>query len=181
MKHNIRFPLARRFSRVGWPCSCPVARCRLVCGGRATDLDRAGANAFWSTPGNWSPAGPPVDGDRLTFPSTASRLVNTNDLPGLRAQGIVFNGPAGGVTLRGNILLVTADITAIHLDGFDTMDCNVVFPTGGSIIAGQPGTLIVNGDVLVGGSAPELFLFNLSFTNFDRVPAWDWGKLRDVL
>jgi autotransporter-associated beta strand protein len=125
----------------------------------------AGANALWSTPGNWSPAGAPANGDTLTFSSTASRLVNTNDLPGLRAQSIVFNGPAGGVTLRGNVVLVNADITAVHSSGFDTIDFTVEFPTGGSIVAGQPGTLIINGNILVGGNGLDLLLFSLSFPN----------------
>jgi hypothetical protein len=52
----------------------------------------AGANAFWSTPGNWSPAGPPANGDTLTFPDTASRKDNTNDLLNLRVQSVRFTG-----------------------------------------------------------------------------------------
>jgi len=124
-----------------------------------------GANAFWSTAGNWSPAGPPVGGDSLTFPSTASRLINTNDLPGLHVRSIVFNGAAGGVTLRGNVVLVDVDVTAIHAAGFDTVDFNLEFPTGGALQASQPGTLIVNGNVLAGGVNPELVLLSLSYTN----------------
>jgi hypothetical protein len=49
-----------------------------------------GANAFWSTADNWSPPGPPVDGDSLTFPSSAARLVNSNDLTELRDQSVIL-------------------------------------------------------------------------------------------
>ena len=125
----------------------------------------AGANAFWSAAANWSPAGGPVNGDSLTFPSTASRLVNTNDLPGLRAQSIIFNGPAGGFTLRGNTVLIGSDVTAVHGSGFDTVDFTMQFPTSGSLVSAQPGTLIINGNILVGGTGLELVLFSLSFTN----------------
>ena len=33
----------------------------------------AGANAFWSTPSNWSPSGAPQNGEDLLFPANAPR------------------------------------------------------------------------------------------------------------
>src|SRR4029453_5160497 len=37
----------------------------------------------WSNPGNWADAKVPVSGDVLVFPASATRLVTTNDVPGL--------------------------------------------------------------------------------------------------
>lgn len=56
---------------------------------------------LWSNPGNWTPTGVPVQGDRLLFPSGASRLNNTNDLPwGTGFSHLVISGMS--YTLGGN-------------------------------------------------------------------------------
>jgi hypothetical protein len=73
-------------------------------------------NAFWSTPGNWSPAGVPVDGDSLVFPPDASEFAPVNDLPvGLEVHRMMFTG--GGYQLAGNGIVLTESVLSESNDG----------------------------------------------------------------
>jgi len=58
------------------------------------------ANALWSNPGNWGGTAP-VAGDSLVFPSSATNMSNTNDLPtGTSFNTITITAP--NYTLNGN-------------------------------------------------------------------------------
>src|SRR5262245_41737501 len=62
----------------------------------------AGPNAFWSTPANWNPAGPPQSGDDLGFLAGMPRQDSTNDLTGRSFHSTIFNGAGADYTLFGN-------------------------------------------------------------------------------
>ena len=40
----------------------------------------AANNPYWSSPGNWSPTGAPVDGDSVIFPAATLESNQNNDL-----------------------------------------------------------------------------------------------------
>ena len=125
-----------------------------------------GANADWSTAGNWSGPGPQT-GDLLAFGGT-SRLSSTNDLPaGTQFSGITFNAGAGGFTIGGNSLDLAGGITnnsastqtidlPLVLAGTQTLDAAAgeldiggnIGQTGGpgGIVISGPGTVLFFGD-----------------------------------
>lgn len=73
--------------------------------------DGGGADGFWQTGENWDANTPPAANDRLIFTGT-TRLSNTNNFTaGTAFDGIHFNFPAGGYTLRGNQITLGGDIT----------------------------------------------------------------------
>ena len=65
------------------------------------------ANGYWNNDANWSSGGKPVAGETnvaLFFPLAASRVVVTNNIPGLKISAIALNGDytlhgSGGATL----------------------------------------------------------------------------------
>ncbi len=117
---------------------------------RAADRRWTG-NAFanrWSEPGNWTPAGPPQDGDTLKFGNNASHLSNRNDLTDLRVHAIVFDGTAGAYTLSGNPVLLNAGITAAHGSGYNIVGLDVQFIHGGGTFGvAREGRLEISGQV----------------------------------
>ena len=115
----------------------------------------------WSEEDNWSPSGPPQDGDTLIFGNNASHKSNRNDLSNLRVQSIVFNGTAGGYTLRGNPILLNSDITAAHTAGFNSVRFDVQFINGGGTFnVVREGRLEIGGTVTLANNA-SLIAFTL--------------------
>ncbi|MGZ5494074.1 MAG: hypothetical protein ACXW3E_11720, partial [Thermoanaerobaculia bacterium] len=95
----------------------------------------------WSTAANWTPNAVPTDFDIPVFPSGASNLSNTNDLPaGTTFHQIIFN--ATGYTVSGNDFSVLTSITALQNAGVVTISA--------------PFTLVNNlslsGDFLISGN-----------------------------
>jgi hypothetical protein len=89
-------------------------------------LGTAGNN--WSTPNNWSPTGPPQNGDDLMFTNRVSSFI-TNDLTGLTLRSLTFRR---GFSVLGNGMTVT---TGIAYDGPDVvMGFNVETLTLGASI-----------------------------------------------
>ena len=86
-------------------------------GGHATSSD-------WSRLANWDTGTAPVDGDTLVFPAGAARLVNNNDIAGLRLAAIRFSGASGGYTLGGNGVVVTTSITSTNSAGANTISAD---------------------------------------------------------
>jgi len=73
-----------------------------------------GADANFSTTGNWSGCGgtAPGNGDNLIFPGSAARQTNNNDLSGRTFANILFNGTvASGYNISGNAFTLTGGIT----------------------------------------------------------------------
>ncbi|HEY4417341.1 MAG TPA: autotransporter-associated beta strand repeat-containing protein [Verrucomicrobiae bacterium] len=79
-------------------------------GASSTGLwDGGGANANWSTAGNWDNNAVPVFATSLTFAGNAG-LNNNNDLTGVSANNITFDSAAGAFTLAGNSLGLNGNI-----------------------------------------------------------------------
>ncbi len=84
-------------------------------------------NGNWSNGGNWSGGTAPNAGDNLIFPSGASNLSNTNDLP----QNTIFNSitlSGSGYTLGGNDIVLgpgLAGITDSVSSGGNTISLNI--------------------------------------------------------
>src|ERR1022692_1344827 len=66
----------------------------------------------WSTPANWSPAGPPQDGDDLFFINRVSNNI-INDLPFITVHSMIFYQAFG---LSGNPMTVTSEIACFATD-----------------------------------------------------------------
>ena len=80
-----------------------------------------GADANWSTAGNWFGDAAPVAGDDLVFPDSAMQKTNVNDLaPGTSFNSISFTDPEGGYNISGAPIIltngITSDITAEESD-----------------------------------------------------------------
>jgi len=72
--------------------------------------DGGGADANWSTAGNWNNDVVPVFATSLTFAGSAG-LSNTNDLTGVSANSITFDSAAGAFALNGNSLGLNGNIS----------------------------------------------------------------------
>jgi autotransporter-associated beta strand protein len=120
----------------------------------------------WSAEDNWSPSGPPQDGDTLIFGNNASHQSNRNDLQNLRVQSIVFDGTSGGYSLRGNAVRLNADITAAHTSGFNNVRFDVQFSSGGGVFnVVRGGRLEIAGAVtLANGGTLIAFTFGTNLT-----------------
>jgi hypothetical protein len=95
---SFRFTLIRLALLLGLLASPGIstihAATRIWSGGHAS-------SANWNLRDNWGGVAVPANGDTVVFPSGASRLVNTNNLAGLRLHEIQFLGLGGGFNLRG--------------------------------------------------------------------------------
>lgn len=78
---------------------------------------------LWSEPDNWSPSGPPVNGDTLVFPAGFSPY---NDLSSLEVHSIQFTGN-GSTYLSGNPISVESDITAANNNGEARVSFDITF------------------------------------------------------
>lgn len=152
-----------------WAC-CPT---------RATaqtfTWNSTGVFSSWSTPGNWSPAGPPTNGSDVVFATAAaSDTIPSNDLVGLSLNSLTLNNSNANTiwTIFGNAISVpTVNVTTA---GY-TLAMNAPLGTSGSPIAAltksgsgnlnltsssfansttvSGGTLFVNGTTLTGSGA----------------------------
>ena len=89
--------------------------------GKALSWSGGGANSYWNNTTNWGGGGTPANGDYLTFPAGATRLVNTNDLVGLKLINIQFTVGASNYNLYGNGISLTNGITAVYTVGTSTV------------------------------------------------------------
>src|SRR4029450_8746244 len=87
----------------------------------------------WSIRGNWRDAKVPVSGDVLVFPASATRLVTTNDVPGLVAGGVEvgqsgYSLDGAGLTLAsGSVSTISGDLTVASLSGAGSITFNTLF------------------------------------------------------
>ena len=89
--------------------------------GKALSWSGGGGNSYWNNTTNWGGGGTPANGDYLTFPAGATRLVNTNDLVGLKLINIQFTVGASNYNLYGNGISLTNGITAVYTVGTSTV------------------------------------------------------------
>ncbi|MGQ9806135.1 MAG: T9SS type A sorting domain-containing protein, partial [Chlorobiales bacterium] len=81
-----------------------------------------GGNGSWTTPGNWSPSGPPSDGDLARF--NAVGTVSVTDVP-----ATPIGGSIGGIDLLGNstvTLSTNAPAKTVTLTGFGSSAGNAL-------------------------------------------------------
>jgi hypothetical protein len=112
-----------------------------------------GADANWTTPGNWERGVAPVAGEDLVFPAGASQLTNTNNLmAGTTFHSITISG--SGYTLNGNAVTIadSQTITASYPTGTSTINLSVTsnFPT---INVTNMGATLVFGGNFTGSSS----------------------------
>ncbi|MDB6018139.1 MAG: Extracellular serine protease precursor [Pedosphaera sp.] len=104
--------------------------CASICFSEAKTLTWTGNAPFfnrWSEPGNWSPAGPPVNGDTVIFPAG---FTPNNDLTNLSLFSIQFTG-TGSTYLTGNPIHLDSDITAANNNGEARVTLDITFNSGG--------------------------------------------------
>jgi autotransporter-associated beta strand protein len=107
-----------------------------------------GADANWTTPGNWSGAGAaPLAGDTLVFGAGAAQKTANNDFPsGTLFAGLRFQD--SGYTITGNDLKLSAGISSTSTaGGSDTVELNVAltatetFNVAGTTLIDVTGTI----------------------------------------
>src|SRR5580698_7487319 len=82
--------------------------------GQSVDVwSGGGADTNWTTAGNWSSGGPPVNTDSLSYVSGVTNLTSTNNDTGLSLTAITFGSGAGAYVLNP----ATAGSNAIALTG----------------------------------------------------------------
>jgi autotransporter-associated beta strand protein len=100
--------------------------------------DGGAADAFWQSPANWAPDGPPSPGDDLVFPAGVVDTATTNNFPAGTKFGSITFGAA--YTVDGNRILIASTIE--HLgSGTTTISCDVTLD--GGLFATGPITLRV--------------------------------------
>lgn len=125
-----------------------------------------GSDRNWSTAGNWSPSGAPIDDDDIIIGSDADTSATVNDIVGLSVNSITFNadGPtaidttAQTLTIAGPVTRGTSDqILAIF--GPIVLDANSIW-TGvdlGPVSPTSSYSLDLNSNVLI-FEEPSLFI-----------------------
>src|SRR5437773_8209385 len=81
----------------------------------------------WSVAANWSPAQIPQAGNDLLFPSTTTRLVSSNDIPGISIHSIQINAP---MYLRGAAVTVSDGLASATPSGVVTVECPIILGGG---------------------------------------------------
>ena len=81
-------------------------------------------DAKWSTAGNWSPAGAPVNGDAVVFPGPGAATTVTNDLVELSLASLTLNN--GFLTIVGNRLGISSTLAVPAAGGNPTLDLPIV-------------------------------------------------------
>lgn len=118
------------------------AATRIWTGGHAS-------SANWNLRDNWGGVAVPANGDTVVFPSGAPRLVNTNNITGLRLHEIQFLGLGGGFNVRGGNLAVSNGIT-VAADAVNTLSVTSVTLHGSqALTVASGGQLTVNSDLLL--------------------------------
>jgi autotransporter-associated beta strand protein len=149
---SFRFTLIRLVLALGLVISLSVtstgAATRTWTGGHAS-------SANWNLRDNWGGIGVPANGDTLVFPSGAARLVNTNNIAGLRLNAIQFTGAVGNYNLRGLGLTVTNGITLIEGSSISVSLESLTLGASQAFHIPSGGSLVVNSDIALNG-------FNLS-------------------
>src|SRR5262245_23012304 len=109
--------------RFGAVSSLTKALLLIVLAGHLTSAARAaqiltwtglGTSQAWSLPANWAPPAVPSTNDTLIFPGNAQHPMSMNNILNLTVQSVIFTGPGGGITIQGQRLNVTRDVTATN-------------------------------------------------------------------
>lgn len=119
-------------------------------------------NNQWSTAENWTPIGVPTDGDSLVFPSGASNLSNSNNLPvGTSFVQITLSG--GNYALGGNGIALTSTLRQEAGTSGNTVNLPIDVGTNAvTLVAGGTnnsylrltGALSGSGPITISGAAP---------------------------
>ena len=119
-----------------------------------------GANANWSTPGNWNP-GVPNPGDSLIFDGSTQTSPNNDYTAGTLFGGITFPGTAAGFLIGGNQIDLSGATVINNSGGPQEFALPLITATNGS----GSGTLTFNTagsdlllDALISGSGAVLAL-----------------------
>ncbi len=115
-----------------WPIRILLTLVLVAIAGLTPEARHAGAatNRFWagptggnwSTPGNWNPVGPPVNGDALVFTGTSQGKTTNNDLVELTVASLTLNA---ATKITGNRLGISATV-AMTYAGIATLDLPLV-------------------------------------------------------
>jgi len=118
------------------------AATRIWTGGHAS-------SANWNLRDIWGGVAVPANGDTVVFPSGAARLVNTNNIAGLRLHEIQFLGLGGGYNVRGASLAVSNGIT-VAADAVNTLSVTSVTLHGSpALTVASGGQLTLNSDLVL--------------------------------
>ena len=95
--------------------------------GRAANKFWNGGTGNWNTSSNWDPAGVPVNGDDLFFPTLAvgGFTTTTNNIPPLARRFRTLNFTAGGYVVRGNAIVVSNGVASVSGVGANTLGVDV--------------------------------------------------------
>lgn len=108
----------------------------------ATDYTFNPTSGNWGTPGNWSPAGIPQDGDTATIPGGKTCRVEDDD----RAATSFQVGNFGTLKIVGHSLTITADSSFVDKGA-------LIFETDG----GNDGELVIGANLSISGDTSNIY------------------------
>lgn len=119
---------------------------------RAANKFWNGGTGNWNTSGNWDPAGVPVNGDDVFFPSLgagAFKLTTNNiPLPARRFRSVTFTD--GGYNVRGNAIVVTNGLSSVSGVGGNTVEIDVTLGANQTFVNNTP-FFTISGDINLAG------------------------------
>jgi autotransporter-associated beta strand protein len=129
-----------------------------------------GANAYWNNSANWGFAGTPANGDTVIFPASQPNELNTNNIPGLTLNQIVFAGAGGGYDIRGNAFTLTNGLIVTNTTGANTIENDIILTTASVLIVVSNGVSLaldgsLSGSVGVTKAGLGTLLYQCPFTD----------------
>ena len=106
-----------------------------------------GADNFWNTPANFSGT-VPANNDSLVFGANAVQQINTNNIPGLITESILFT--TAGWTLYGNPIINTNGLTNTTASGTVTFNSDLTFGNN-QTLSNAAGAMIFGGSLNLNG------------------------------
>ena len=112
----------------------------------AVHWNGSGANANWSSTGNWS-GGVPANGTSLTLgAATGANVVANNDLVGKSFSGIPFASDAAGYTIGGNAITLSGAIVNQGSNN-QTLNLPVTLAAGAGVVDAGSGAITIGGNL----------------------------------
>lgn len=141
-----------RLFPLGLACLLLSSLAVLVPSGLAANKFWNGGTGNWNTSSNWDPAGVPVNGDELFFPSLGAGAfkITTNNIPNPARRFRSVNFTDGGYTVRGNPIVVSNGVASISGVGINNLSVNVTL-AGSQTFANSSPNFTIAGNVDLAG------------------------------
>jgi autotransporter-associated beta strand protein len=150
-------------------------------GPRKATWDGGGADNNWSTAANWDYDIAPITGDTLLFTGTYKLVTNNNFAAGTSFAAIIFDQSAGGFTLNGNAINLTAEKAIITDNTIDSMiiNTNLNFISPHTILTTNNSKLVINATINIVIGADSLLINSAGTTIINGVISGNGYLVKD--